>query len=322
MSYSKETFTKEQPLLAKFFSSAISAKHLGHAYLLYGEPSSPLLESALFIAMSIMCPNGPLACSKCPSCLKFLGENYSDFLLINGKQATIKKEDIAEIEDFASKSSMQAGKKSVYIIHCADNITSEAINALLKTLEEPSGDVVAILTTSNRDRVLPTIQSRTEPLHVFSPDPAEVTKLYQGGENVQEYFLATCLAYSEKEKQEIIDSKDFTSAFEASLNYLKSLGEKSPEATFVLMNQAASELRGNKCYNYFYSVLSVIFSLALTGGDAGPFSEITASLSVYGDKLAKAITVLNQALAKSQANMNFTFQLARVGMIMEGRDQQ
>jgi DNA polymerase-3 subunit delta' len=321
MAYDKERFSQEQPILAKFFINAIEKKRLSNAYLLYGEPSAPLLESALFIAKSLECEKGPLACGLCPSCKRFAQNIHPDCKIFDGSQGLIKKSDIDTISEFYATTVLEKGHRSVYIINHIENITEEAINALLKTLEEPSGETVAILTTDNLDKVLPTILSRSEPLQVRSPDLVKEAVDYQGEQGQLIYFLVSHFAYDEDQKKAIIESKgkEFTSAYDLMMEYVDALIKKPTEATYLLMKDGPGKIKGNKCYNYFYSMLSLIFTQALQGNDTSPFKEITAGLSSYEAVLPQAIALLNKAEAESQANMNFTFMLARLARIMEGR---
>ncbi len=80
---------------------------------------------------------------------------------------TIKINSIREVRRESSLTSFD-GKKRVFIVSRADEMGEEASNALLKTLEEPSGDCMIVLTTSNRDALLPTIVSRCQQVR-FDP---------------------------------------------------------------------------------------------------------------------------------------------------------
>lgn len=91
-------------------------------------------------------------------------------------RATIIK--INSIRDVRRESAMSTfdGRRRVYIITPADAMGEEAANTLLKTLEEPSGDCMLLLTTSRRDAVLPTILSRCQNIRF---DPLAETDLME-----------------------------------------------------------------------------------------------------------------------------------------------
>jgi DNA polymerase-3 subunit delta' len=83
------------------------------------------------------------------------------------RASLIKINSIRELRREASMTSYE-GRKRVFVVSCAEEMGDEASNALLKTLEEPSGDCVVILTASNRDALLPTILSRCQQVR-FDP---------------------------------------------------------------------------------------------------------------------------------------------------------
>ena len=317
MAYDENSFRTEQPTIATLFERSQKEGRLSHAYLLYGEPSSPVSEVAKYLAKSLECKNGAFACNNCSSCKRFDEGTHPDFLYIDGKKSLIKKDDIDSLSDFFSMSSLEKNHISVYIINHIENITSEAINALLKTLEEPSGNTVAFLTTTNRDKVLPTILSRCLQVLVRAPDLPKLVSRYIGEYPKDEYYISCNLAYSEEERTEILDSKEFEEAYEAADKYLQALKNNDKFSSYVLMKEAGDNLKGNKCYNYFYTVLMIVFSDTVAGNFNTPFNDISLSLSSKPNRLIKAIAFLGEAISKAQANMNFTFGLARLGQIME-----
>lgn len=82
-----------QPIIYKTFTNAIKNNHLSHAYLLVGNPGTPLYEVAHYLPKSILCdePN-PLACNSCITCLRVDDNNYPDFIVFDGSKGMIKKE--------------------------------------------------------------------------------------------------------------------------------------------------------------------------------------------------------------------------------------
>jgi DNA polymerase-3 subunit delta' len=74
---------------------------------------------------------------------------------------TIRKNQIQDLQEEFSKTAIEPGKK-IYVIRDIDKISAGAANSLLKFLEEPYPDIHAILTTSNINRILPTIISRSQ----------------------------------------------------------------------------------------------------------------------------------------------------------------
>ena len=81
-----------QNVIYKTFVNSFNNKSLSHAYLLVGNPGTPLLEVATFLAKSILCDDpSPFACNSCITCLRVDDNNYPDFLVFDGQKGTIKK---------------------------------------------------------------------------------------------------------------------------------------------------------------------------------------------------------------------------------------
>lgn len=156
-----------QPLIFQTFGNALNNRNLSHAYLLLGEEGTPTKEVAMYLAQSLVCdePN-PFACDKCPSCHRFKEGAYTDFYFFDGAETSIKKENVLTLEKAFNMTSVEHKGVLLYVMNNVENMTVEAINALLKFLEEPAPHVYAFLTTSNVSNVLPTIQSRSQILRL------------------------------------------------------------------------------------------------------------------------------------------------------------
>jgi DNA polymerase-3 subunit delta' len=151
---------------------------LPHAILLRGAQGTGKLDFALNVAQSLLCEkplaNG-FACEDCPSCHWFEQESHPDFRLLQPdaltepddvEEGTKKKssrqisvDQIRTLSDFANLSAHRGGHR-VVLIHPAEAMNTNAANALLKTLEEPSPGMLIILVSHKPQQLLPTILSR------------------------------------------------------------------------------------------------------------------------------------------------------------------
>ena len=166
---------KHQPIIYQTFLNSFNAKKLSHAYLISGNPGTPLLEVAKYFAKSILCDDpDPLACNSCITCLRIDDENYPDFIVIDGSKGRIKKEEVNDIETQFEKTAFESKGIMVYILHLVENMTVEAINSILKFLEEPGSEIYAFLTTNNETGILPTIISRCQVLRLKQIDRQDV----------------------------------------------------------------------------------------------------------------------------------------------------
>lgn len=160
-----------QPHLYTLFSHALSQQKWSHAYLLSGDRGMPLKEVAIFLAKSLVCEHGnPLADEQCMTCQRINQGDFVDLKFMDGAIGSIKKQDVLDLEQSFSVSSLEIFQRQIYILHLVENMTPEAVNALLKFLEEPQQEIYAILTTETIHALLPTIISRSQvvrfvPLH-------------------------------------------------------------------------------------------------------------------------------------------------------------
>lgn len=164
----KEYLKKYQPVFYHLISNEFSKKRIPHAFLLVGNNTEKPLN---FLAMSLICDE-TLACMKCNDCRKVLENKYADIIRLNGSNASIKKSDIEKIQETFKKSSLE-GKAKIYIIENIEYSTKEAMNTLLKMLEEPTDGIYALFTAKNTNRVLPTILSRCQVIDI-KPDSKEI----------------------------------------------------------------------------------------------------------------------------------------------------
>ena len=169
----KEKLKIEQPIAYQIVENEFLNNKKPHAFLIAGKNCDDMI---IFIAQSILCDDD-IACERCNVCSRIKRNIYPDIIRINGKESSIKKRDIEEIQIQMAKSSLE-GRGKVYIIEEIENSSKEAINSILKMLEEPMDNVYAIFTTTNIDRVLPTVISRCQVLKLNPNNKAAVERTY------------------------------------------------------------------------------------------------------------------------------------------------
>jgi DNA polymerase-3 subunit delta' len=160
----KEELAQSQAIVEKVLSHAILTKHMAHAYLFSGPKGAKMMETAKWFIKSQVCEKAsPYPCDQCDSCRRVDEESYVDLIVLDGMTKSIKKEEVLNLQAEMSKTALETKGKKFYILNGADNASTEALNSLLKFLEEPSGfDTTAILITERMDRMLETIVSRCQ----------------------------------------------------------------------------------------------------------------------------------------------------------------
>lgn len=255
-----------QPIIYQTFTNSLKNNSLSHAYLLVGNPGTPLLETATFLAKSILCDEpSPLACSNCITCLRIESDNYPDVIILDGSKATIKKEDVLNIESRFEKTAFETKGIMIYVVHLVENMTLEAVNSILKFLEEPEGEVYAFLTTNNLNNVLPTIISRCQTLNLKSIDRHEI--INEAIELSIEQEDAELLSYFYNDSELIFDflkneeeNENYFISKKAIKGLLKTLNEgNDKDATYYVQKEIIPLIKIKEEMRFFVDLLSEVF---------------------------------------------------------------
>lgn len=153
----------------------LSAKKIPHALLFSGPKGTGKTSAARILAKAVNCIKPKIdyePCNKCEQCLSITDGSNLDLIEIDAA-SNRGIDDVRIIRD-SVKLAPASAKKKVYIIDEAHMLTLEASNALLKTLEEPPSHVIFILATTNSEKIIPTICSRTTEIVFSKPTDEEV----------------------------------------------------------------------------------------------------------------------------------------------------
>ena len=176
---------------------ALLGDRLAHAYLFYGSRGTGAETLAIELAKAINCDSGPgEPCQQCKSCRTISNLQHPDVhiyvpstsavqevrlerrkeltaQLARNPYAAIsyRKSDYLSIADIrelrqVATGKPYAGRRKVVLLFASDRMNTEASNALLKTLEEPPGNLLLVLLTDRIHRLLPTIVSRCQPVYL------------------------------------------------------------------------------------------------------------------------------------------------------------
>lgn len=165
-----DDFSFEQSIAFRILKNSIDKNKCSHAYLFNTNGYSKGYDLALAFAKFLLCPShfsNNSCCDRCNIC-HLIDENaFSDLKIINSDGLWIKKEQTDELQSMFSLKSVNSGRL-VYIINGADKLNVSASNSILKFLEEPNDDIVAILITDNIYNVIDTIVSRCQVINLNS----------------------------------------------------------------------------------------------------------------------------------------------------------
>ncbi len=155
-----EEFKDSQNLAYNILNNAISSNKLSHAYLFDSNENPDTLKLVISFTKMIVCSEFDDS-EKVNVCYRIDAGNYLDVKIIDSDGIWIKKDELINLQNEFSKKAIE-GKKKVYIINEAEKMNVQTANSILKFLEEPVDDIIAILIVNNINLVLPTIISRCQ----------------------------------------------------------------------------------------------------------------------------------------------------------------
>ena len=161
--YRPQTFEEVagQKHIIRTLKNALATNKIAHAYLFCGPRGTGKTTMAKLFAKALNCEEGlGHQCNHCSNCLEIIEGSHPDVIEIDAASNN-GVEQVRELIDTVNYLSIK-GKKKVYIIDEVHMMTTNAFNALLKTLEEPPEHVIFILATTEKHKILPTILSRCQ----------------------------------------------------------------------------------------------------------------------------------------------------------------
>ncbi len=257
----KSYLPAKQPLVYRTFQYALQTGRLAHAYLLVGEAGTPLKETAIYLAKTLLCDNpSPLADEACRTCSRIDNGEYPDFILVDGSEDKIKKETVSQIVLSFGQTALEKKGIMVYVIHEVENMTPEAINSLLKFLEEPSSTTYAILTTRNEAKVLPTIISRCEKMRLLLEPRKDVIELAECNgvpsedAEILSYFYNNADLIAEE-----AESEGYSDAKEAFQKTLEAFAENEDFARYTTQTEIVPKLTSKQAARFYFDMLTLAF---------------------------------------------------------------
>ncbi|MFQ5328592.1 MAG: DNA polymerase III subunit gamma/tau [Thermodesulfobacteriota bacterium] len=151
-----------QEHVTRTLGNAISSGKIAHAYIFSGPRGVGKTTVARILARAVNCEEGPTPtpCNKCQACVEITAGSSIDVLEIDGASNT-GVDNIRDLREGINYMPTR-GKYRVYIIDEVHMLSTQAFNALLKTLEEPPPHAIFIFATTEVHKVLPTILSRCQ----------------------------------------------------------------------------------------------------------------------------------------------------------------
>lgn len=236
-----------QQHIIRTLQNAIREQRLSHAYLFSGPRGTGKTSAAKILAKAVNCEQGPAAepCNECDACRRITTGAVMDVLEIDAAS----NRGVEEIRDLREKVKYAPTevRQKVYIIDEVHMLTTEAFNALLKTLEEPPPHVMFILATTEPHRLPATVISRC-----------------------QRFDFRRVSLEEQSERLKLICEKEGITAEEEAIQYIARLSDGGMRDALSILDQIASFSGGQVSYQQV---------LEMTGGIASrQFAELAQTL--------------------------------------------
>ena len=165
-----------QEHIVQTLTNSILGKNISHAYLFSGPRGSGKTTIARIFAKAINCerPSGFEPCNKCSSCLEIMQSKSMDLIEIDAASHR-GIDDVRELRE-GIKFAPVKSKYKIFIIDECHQLSKDAANALLKTLEEPPAHAVFLMATTEAHKMIPTIVSRCQRFDFKRLQVAEIIK--------------------------------------------------------------------------------------------------------------------------------------------------
>lgn len=159
-----DEYIDSQKIVYQILKNAVNKNTYSHAYIFETNGNEDAINIAISFAKLLLCPNkysNNKKCVNCTQCNKIDKNIFTELKIINPDGMWIKKEQLDDLQKDFSVKSIESSKK-IYIINNAEQLNVQASNSILKFLEEPEENIIAILVTNNIYQILDTIISRCQ----------------------------------------------------------------------------------------------------------------------------------------------------------------
>ena len=192
----RQQLKDSEPIAYQSLLNSLQSGKVAHSYLFSGEYNPLKIEAAYLMAQSIVEGKNDFACETCETCKRIRRNAYFDVIYVDGYASSIKKDDIENILDEFSRTSLESSGKKVYILANINNASVKVLNMILKFMEEPSSsDTYGIFITDRKEDLLPTIVSRCQEVPFLTRDFSFLIDKYEekGFDHIDAYLLAGIL---------------------------------------------------------------------------------------------------------------------------------
>ena len=329
--YRSQTFSQlvGQEVVAKTLKHAVEQEKISHAYLFSGPRGTGKTSVAKIFAKAMNCPNQVAGepCNNCYICQAVTDGSLEDVIEMDAAS----NNGVDEIRDIRDKSTYapSVARYKVYIIDEVHMLSTGAFNALLKTLEEPTPNVVFILATTELHKIPATILSRVQRFefksiktqdirdHIFQILEKEgidyeneaveiISRRAEGGMRDALSILDQALSLTQEGALTTAVSEEITGTISLAAldHYVAALAQK--DVTSALDNLNLIFDNGKSMTRFVTDLLQYLRDILIvqTGGENTHYSEIfKENLSLSQDMLFEMISIATKSLSDIKASL-------------------
>ena len=299
-----DNFKEEQKIPYKILMNAIKNNKLSHAYLFETNGYAKKKEFLVAFAKALLCPHHHTSSTDCSVCDRIDKNIYSELKIIEPDGMWIKKEQLMELQEEFKTKSVESDKK-VYIINNVECLNTSSANSILKFLEEPEDNIIAILATDNIHSLLDTIISRCQVITLTRSQSKEDMKV---DEKISFYL-------NEKvEESEIIDTLDYIYYLET--NHLETIIYNKKLVLNKFEDRKKLELFFDIMILFYKDVLNYLIKNENDIFDIKDIEKIAIKNDI--NKIQYKINLIMEAKNNLKINANTNLLLDKLVMDLEG----
>lgn len=303
--------------IIEHLQNAIAMNRVSHSYIFNGEDGVGKLMLAKAFAKSLQCESGgSIPCGQCRSCIQAESGNQPDIIHVtHEKPASIGVDDVRAqlVDDIVIRP--YSSRYKVYIIDEAEKLTTQAQNAILKTIEEPPAYAVIIFLTNNAGVFLPTILSRCVMLNLKPVKSQLIIEYLMKKCRIPEYQAELCAAFAQGRPGRAVKlaaSPDFEDIKNDIIKLLKNIHNiELAELVAAIKDINGYDISVDDCLDimtlWYRDVLLFKVSRdpnALIFGDEVADIRKAAGMSSY-EGLENIMEAFDKAKVRLRANVNF-----------------
>lgn len=306
-----EKYMDEQRVVTTLLKKSIQNNKIVQAYLFYSDDIDYIYKYAKDFSKEIIAKDLD---TKDNICKKIDEDIYSELKIVEPISNNIKKEQLIDLQKEVQNKPVE-GNKIVYIIKNCEKLTAASSNSILKFLEEPADDIVAILLTDNISYVLPTIKSRCQ---VVNFNRIKKDK----NENTYDLFY-NLLIFDNS------DPDDINKKIDVVVNFIENIETKGINE-FIYIKNIWDVIKNQQEYNIFVSIMIYFYMDALyskIGKEIKYMYNFTDIVDLVKSKntlndIINKIYVLEQAKLEGTNNVNNKLLLDKIIIELGGEKHE